>query len=186
MAGLERRVDRNKWGRKVDIDFNTELEIKDLITFVIAIATVSIGLWQYRRTSTREFIKPLREAQLKLYEKAASLAATLATTPRDEKQWTDAHSEFLCLYYGPLAMLEDFDHRHGTKALTVESAMIAFKDCLDQRRYDRLSDLSLALAHACRSSLGRSWQVRLPQLQGDYQQIAIAYLEQMKREKAAP
>lgn len=169
----------------MDIDLNTELEIKDLITLAVAIATVAIGLWQYRRTSIRDFIKPLREAQLRLYEKATSVAATLATTQPDTDQWKVAHGEFLCLYFGPLAILEDVDHRPGANTLTVEGAMIAFKYGLD-RRDDKLRDLALALAHAGRNSLGRSWQVHIPQLEGDYQLIALAYLEQMRDPKSRP
>lgn len=167
----------------MSIHWHTELAIKDIIGLAIALGTVAVGLWQYRRTSIRDFIKPLREAQLRLYEKASSLAAVLATAPRDTEQWTNARGEFLQLYYGPLAILEDIDRR-DPNTLTVERAMVAFKDCLGRRRDEELEGLSLALAHACRRSLGRSWQVRVPQLEGDYQQIAIDYLNEMKGVKS--
>jgi hypothetical protein len=38
-----------------------------------------------------------------------------------------------------------------------------------------LPGLTLALAHSCRESLGRSWGHEVKQLEGDYQQLALAY-----------
>jgi hypothetical protein len=42
------------------------LELTDLIGPGVAVVAVAVGVWQYRLTSLREFIKPVREAQLKL------------------------------------------------------------------------------------------------------------------------
>ena len=44
------------------------LELTDLIGPGVALVAVAVGVWQYRLTSLREFIKPVREAQLKLYQ----------------------------------------------------------------------------------------------------------------------
>ncbi len=164
------------------IDWTTAIQLKDLIGPVVALLAVGGGLWQYRRTSKREFIKPLREAQLQLYQAATSAAAKLATLPRDSEEWSKNHTEFLRLYYGPLAIFEDFDHRPGAKTLTVERAMVVFKTCLDDTTQDeQLQDLSLALAHTCRESLGRSWGVELPQLHGTYQKLAMDYWERIQK-----
>jgi hypothetical protein len=38
-----------------------------------------------------------------------------------------------------------------------------------------LPGLTLALAHPCRESLGPSWGHEVKQLEGDYQQLALAY-----------
>ena len=161
-------------------DTSVPLNWKDVIGPTGVILTFVAGLWQYRRVSRRDFVKPLRETQLMLYESATSAAARLATLPRNGAPWREARDDFRRLYYGPMAMLEDFDHREGADALTVEQAMIVFKDCLDrQSDDDQLTDLALALAHTCRESLGRSWSVsfpeaaHLPELHGEYQQFAI-------------
>jgi hypothetical protein len=63
----------------------------------------------------------------------------------------------------------------GANVITVERAMIAFKNCLDDSNCARndviLGNLSLALAHTCRSSLGSSWGFEAEQLRGDYQKL---------------
>ena len=166
------------------------LEWKDLLGPGVAVIAVAAGLWQYRWTSKREFIKPIREAQLKLYQEATSAAAQIATLQRETCEWAKAKQEFLRLYYGPLAIVEDFDHDPDPSSgkLTVELAMIIFKSYLDdeQRCHDSDSDLaslSLALANTCRKSLGQSWGVKIRQLEGDYQKLALCYWEKVKPSK---
>lgn len=169
------------------------LKLKDIIGPIVAAVAVIAGILQYRSTSQSEFIKPVREAQLKLYEEASSAAAQIAILKRDTPEWTKSHQSFLTLYYGPLAMVEDFDHdqtkieakanndlNHRNSKLTVERAMILFKSCMDDEKRctdlgTNLNELSLALAHTCRASLGRSWGYDLKQLEGDYQKIALDY-----------
>ena len=159
-------------------DPNVPLHWKDVIGPTGVILTLVAGILQYRQTTRRDFIKPLRETQLRAYEQATSAASILANAPRKSKQWNDALAEFLRLFYGPLAMFEDFDHSQGSSRLTVEDAMIAFKHGLDNGASpNMLKNLSLALAHTCRESLGASWKIDLPQLHGDYQQKAIDYMK---------
>ena len=159
------------------------VQLTDLLGYVGVLTAVGSGIWQYRSSSMRDFIKPLREAQLRLYEDATSTASMLATLPRNSKQWKERHSHFLHLYFGPLAIFEDFERRPAIEArqsgtqpaerkLTVEQAMIDFKRCLHRGTDDKmLTGLSLALAHACRESLGRSWNVRVEHLTGKYNEI---------------
>jgi len=157
------------------------LELTDLIGPGVAVVAVAVGVWQYRLTSLREFIKPVREAQLKLYQEASSAAAQIATLQQGSPDWIKARQEFLRLYYGPLAIVESFDHATDSRErLTVEHAMIIFKSCLDDEKQcnelgANVYDLSLALAHSCRESLGRSWGYEVKQLDGDYQELALAY-----------
>ena len=49
-----------------------------------------------------------------------------------------------------------------------------------------LPGLSLALAHSCRESLGRSWGYEVKQLEGDYQQLALAYQARLLARSADP
>lgn len=173
------------------------LKLNDLIGPGVALVAVAIGLWQYRSTSQNEFIKPVREAQLKLYQEASSAAAQVATLRRGTPEWTRSHQEFLKLYFGPLAIVEDFEHApgEGEKQLTVEDAMVIFKSCLDdEKRCEELGagllGLSLALAHTCRESLGRSWGYEVRQLEGDYQRLALDYRnkvwERQRQQKEDP
>ena len=85
-------------------------KLTDLIGPGVAVVAVAVGVWQYRLTSQSEFIRPVREAQLRLYQEASSTAAQIATFPRESSEWTKAKQEFLRLYYGPLAIVESFDH----------------------------------------------------------------------------
>src|SRR5208283_2499062 len=97
----------------------------DVLGAMVAAVAVGIGLWQYRTTSRNEFLKPVREAQLRLYEQASSAAAKVATLPKDSAGWSDARDEFLRLYWGPLAIVEDYRHNASTDSgkVTVEEAM---------------------------------------------------------------
>jgi hypothetical protein len=63
------------------------------------VVAVAVGVWQYRLTSLREFIKPVREAQLKLYQEPSSAAAQIATLQQESPEWIKARQEFLRLYY---------------------------------------------------------------------------------------
>ena len=161
--------------------------LKDFGGPLIAAAAVAVGLSQYAITAKRDFVQPLRSAQLARYQEASSAAARLATLPRDSKEWSDSRDDFLRLYYGPLAMVEDFEASTEDR-LTVELAMIIFRSCLDDEQKctkngANLRDLSLALAHACRESLGESWGYELPQLKGEYQKMAKAYWEKANPRK---
>jgi hypothetical protein len=88
---------------------------------------------------------------LQLYTTASTAAATLATSD-DQTERTAALKRFWSLYWGELALVED---------RRVEQAMVKFGEGL-KRNADReeLQQLSLALAHACRDSLGASWGVK--------------------------
>jgi len=157
------------------------IQTKDAVTILIALATVVAGLLQYRSSSRNEFLKPIRENQLKLYVDASSAAARIATVPVDDPEWMNAKLDFLRLYWGPLAMAEDYQHdlKPGEKPrLTVERAMIAFKRWLDNPGCvgsSEMYNLSLALAHTCRTSLGSTWGFDVPQLRGDYQDLIEKY-----------
>ena len=108
-------------------------KLADLIGPGVAVVAVAVGVWQYRLTSQSEFIRP--EAQLRLYQEASSAAAQIATLPRESSGWTKAKQEFLRLYYGPLAIVESFDHAtEHNERLTVEDTMFVFKSCLDDEK----------------------------------------------------
>jgi len=166
------------------------LDLKDLIGPAIAVTAVAVGIWQYRLTSQNEFTKPLREVQLRLYQEASLAASQIATLQHESPQWAKAKQNFLSLYYGPLAMIENFDRVAGLEKLSVEKAMIIFKSGMDDEQLcnelgSSLEFLSLALAHSCRESLGRTWGYALEQLEGKYQREALDYWNKLQEREAA-
>ena len=69
--------------------------------------------------------------------------------------------------------------------------MMIFKSCLDEEKQcnelgANLPGLSLALAHSCRESLGRSWGYEVEQLEGDYQRLALAYQQRLLAKRSHP
>jgi hypothetical protein len=109
----------------------------------------------------------------------SSAAANLASISTADPEWKKAKMEFLrlYLYYGPLAMVGDYQHelKEGeAPRITVQRAMIAFNSCLQDQSCVgsmEMTDLSLAVAHTCRGSLASSWGLEISQLQGDYQKL---------------
>lgn len=157
------------------------MNIKDWLTIIVAVVGLTVGLLQYMKTSRDEFLRPIREAQLNLYQDASSVAAKLATLPRDGAEWKAAQYDFLRLYYGPLAIVENYRHQPSNDNAnpTVEQAMVAFKRCLDDQNCigsKDMQNLSLGLAHTCRVSLGATWGFHAAQLDGDYQKLITAYI----------
>jgi hypothetical protein len=180
----------------------------DVLAPLAALIAILAGLWQYRRTAREEFLKPIREAQLNLYQQASDAAALLATLKIDSDNWKKAHEDFHRLFYGSLCIVENFEHSEittyrmkirsyvreattnfvkllyssdrtvvkKTQNVTVEQAMVAFQLCLNRRDDSKLRDLSLGLAHTCRVSLGKDWNVEVPQLDGKYQKLIEDYL----------
>lgn len=139
-------------------------DIWDLSLKTLALAGAFIGatlaLWQYFDTSEKAFRAPYWERQLDTYF-AATEATGLLASSTDPAVRQDAERRFWQLYYGPLALVEDAG---------VEAAMVAFGRCLQSPDCgrERLGPLSLALAHACRSSIGDSWSLPLEALEGRY------------------
>ena len=67
-------------------------KLTDLIGPGVAVVAVAVGVWQYRLTSQSEFIRPVREAQLRLYQEASSAAAQIATLPRRIKRMDESQT----------------------------------------------------------------------------------------------
>jgi len=106
---------------------------------------------QVEQVSRRiEATKPFLDRQLKLYTKATQVAATLATSD-DEDDRASAGRMFWSLYWGELALVEDW---------RVETAMAEFGRAFQKEGSGPgLQQHAIALAHACRDSLAESWGV---------------------------
>lgn len=118
----------------------------------------------------REARKPFLERQLALYIEAAQMASRIATST-DVQERDAAIARFRELYWGDLAVVED---------AKVAASMVAFRNelerALERRPHEPLVGTGLeraaiAIAHACRDSIQKSWDVELgdigAELRGD-------------------
>ena len=98
-----------------------------------------------------EATKPFLERQLTLYSEATKVAAQVATQGGGENG-KKALTRFWELYWGELALVEN---------RSVEAAMKRMGDALISNASEQeLKYASLAVAHACRESLDKSWGIR--------------------------
>jgi hypothetical protein len=129
-----------------------------LLTPLGAVVTFAWSVYQFflnqrlqAETRRIEATKPFLDRQLKLYTDATQAAATIATS-NEEDEITAARERFWSLYWGELALVEDE---------RVEEAMVQLGNALNRKDPKKeIQGLSLALAHACRDSLAKSWGVQ--------------------------
>ena len=140
-----------------------------IITILGAIASFFWGVYQWREKSTQELeagkreserlvetrkieaTKPFLERQLALYAEVTKIAAQVATQGNSESG-KKALTRFWELYWGELALVEN---------RSVEAAMKRMGNALrGNASTQELEQASLAVAHACRESLDRSWGIR--------------------------
>jgi hypothetical protein len=105
-------------------------------------------------TAKLEAKKPYYSTHLDLCSEASIAAATIATT-KDPQKKKAATEDFWRLYWGPLGMVEETE---------VATAMIDFGKCLRGTCQQDLEQLSLALAHGCRTEISRHFDLTLPPL----------------------
>ena len=144
---------------------NWFLKNVSFLTFALALIGLPIGLWQYFEKAENEYKKPLWEKQLNYYLEATRAAASIAVLLNEETdtskvEWQKERVRFWQLYYGELVVVEDPE---------VSKAMVAFGKCLRQYELSQcdqktLKQLSLDLAQACRTSVGKSWKEPLGKL----------------------
>ena len=140
-----------------------------ILTVLGAIASFLWGVYQWREKSSQELeaqkqesarqvetrrieaTKPFLERQLVLYSEATKIAAQVATQGNSDIG-KKALVRFWELYWGELALVEN---------RSVEAAMKRMGDALRAKASTpELEQASLAVAHACRESLDRSWGIR--------------------------
>ena len=112
----------------------------------------------------REAKKPFYEQQLALYLEATNVASRISV-PLGEEDKRAAITRFWQLYWGQLALVE---------SQAVANAMVAFKNVLedttltDEVRADQLRLKTIALAHKCRDSLEKSWNLELQNISAKF------------------
>lgn len=141
-------------------------KLSKVASIAIAALAFAWGVWQYFRSEREkqeqrknerdrdahhrriEATRPFLEQQLLFYLEATRVAAVIAVS-REESAVCEATHRFKELFWGEVALVEDEE---------VEIAMLAFKSALDRELpASELEQMSLALAHACRDSLAKSW-----------------------------
>jgi hypothetical protein len=150
------------------------------------LGTIAVGAgaaYTYYDTANRDLQKSFNDAQLNLCKDASDTAATLAAiAPRspaagvdgkNDDPWHLARQRFEQLYWGSLAIVEN---------IAVESEMVQFRALLidheDEIRANKLNpglrviwlQKALAISHACRDLVSKTWQLSLPSLVGKAQQ----------------
>jgi hypothetical protein len=132
-----------------------------ILTLIIALSGVFIGLWQYKKTTERDFKRAFWEKQLNLYMELTGATATLVAFSADKdpvaiQEYQKARVKFWELYYGELAVIADPN---------VDKEMVDFGYCfrlieIGDRRCDPvdLKPKALSLAAACRASVSNSWK----------------------------
>lgn len=129
-----------------------------------------------RETRQVEATKPFLERQLTLYNSATKTAAIIAKS-NDQSELHTAVECFWRLYWGELALVENREVEAAMVELgklvpTFETAMVEVQKTglkseesqqlrkENEMIREKLQQLSLRLAHACRHSLDKSWGIK--------------------------
>jgi hypothetical protein len=141
-----------------------ELAIKT----VGVIAVVLSGLWgiySYRQSMENEARRPVWARQLALYFEITEAAGKIVSLRDGDPKKQEAFETYWTLFHGPLVVVQD--HR------TVAEAKIRFGRCItkpgashpvDKCDPDELSNRAIALALACKESIGQSWDRKFESL----------------------
>lgn len=134
------------------------------VPWVISLATLGIGIYQYSHTQEQANREPFLTKQLELGFQISDTVATLATEV-DATKWEDARLRFWRLYWGPLSIVENRN---------VEAEMMALGRLVPKTPVEdpilpmeSLQGPSYRLAHSIRELAIASWNVDLPTLQAD-------------------
>ena len=137
--------------------------LADVILKVLAGLSVGIGgvfAWlRYLGNAKRDSQRGFRDGQIYLYLRVAELAGEIAATePSSARE--DLERRFWALYYGPIAVVQDAE---------VATTLLEFAAALRKgQRKTTLRTKSLDLAKACRSSIEKTWDIKLGALHDAY------------------
>ena len=137
---------------------------KILIPWLLSVATIAIGIWQYTSTQAQANREPFLKKQLDLVFEATDVVSTLANTT-DPKLWEEKRARFWQLYYGALGVVED---PQVQQAMADAGRLIPATEDPTPPTLPlmKLRPNSLKLSHAARELILESWDVSLPSLQG--------------------
>ncbi len=141
---------------------DTKPSLATAIPWVLAFATILVGVWKFTAEQGQANKRPFLEKQLELGFKATETAANLAVTT-DIEEWKKARHSFWLLYWGSLSIVEDPN---------VEQAMVELGKLVPEMDepvpplpMSNLQQPSYRLAHAVRGLLLKSWNIELPDVE---------------------
>jgi len=106
----------------------------------------NVAAEQANETAKKEARKPFDEQRQAIYLDLLSATATIGNTRHNTPERESANDRFWFLYWGPLPLVADF---------TVGEAVNRFSELMDKPEDEiPLRNASMAIAKACRSSLG--------------------------------
>lgn len=147
---------------KKDSSDNSKTNLAVIIPWVLAFATILVGVWKFTAEQGQANKRPFLEKQLELGFQATDTAAKLAITT-DVEEWKKARHTFWLLYWGSLSIVED---------PKVELAMFELGklvpttgEPVPSLPMSSLEQYSYQLAHAVRGLLLKSWNIELPDLE---------------------
>jgi hypothetical protein len=136
---------------------------KIAVPWVLSLATVAVGVWQYADKQAQANREPFLKKQLELVFEASETVAKLANVT-DPEIWQESRTRFWVLYWGPLGLVEDPNvARCMVKAGTIVPA--PQQQTLPPLPLSSLQATSIQLSHAARDLILDSWDVHLPPLQ---------------------
>lgn len=139
------------------------LDWKTTVPWLLSIATIGIGIWQYADKQAQANREPFLQQQLKLVFEATEVVSVLANTT-DPKTWGEKRERFWVLYWGPLGVVES---RLVARCMKLAGTKIPKPgEPIPELPMEQLDAISLALSHAARDLILSSWQVHLPKLDG--------------------
>jgi len=133
------------------------------VPWVLGLATIGAGIWQYADKQAQANREPFLRQQLELVFEASEKVSVLANST-DPQTWKDAHDRFWVLYWGPLGLVED----RNVESCMVKAGNIVPKPgaATPPLPLTALQDTSLKLSHAARDLILAGWNVDLPPLEG--------------------
>lgn len=123
----------------------TDLSLRT-VTALVAVAGVVVTAWQFVQVQKTEAAQPYLAKKLAWCEEVVEVSSFIATSPTPPE---DKLHRFWQMYWGVLGLVEKKE---------LSNAMVEFGKHLDDR--DKLGNLSLAIAHACRKELTSEWSAK--------------------------
>lgn len=138
-----------------------EVDYKVIVPWVLTLATIGIGIWQYGDKATQASREPFLREQLRFAVETSEVVARLATTT-DAVQWEKDRLRFWAIYYGPLAIFEDT----GVESRMVLAGQIVPRPGtpLPALPFNLLQSRALHLDHEFRRLILQAWGVDMADL----------------------
>ncbi|WP_299656391.1 hypothetical protein [uncultured Jannaschia sp.] len=136
-----------------------------LLGVAVALAGLGFTGFQFFQTFSMNAKKPFLEKQMDFCIEASTIAATIASTAKNDRARSAAEARFWVLYWGPLGIVENTAVEHQMVCIGRHLSGNIKTGCNDVP----LTQRSLRLAKACRDLMAESWGVSREALVGQKQ-----------------